>query len=183
VGVSLKRAVFLDRDGVINKAIVREGRPHPPASVGETVLAEGAEESLARLRQRGFMLVLITNQPDVGRGMASRESVEEIHRFLFSKLALDDIFVCYHDDKDNCACRKPEPGLILEAATKYSIDIARSYLIGDRWRDIEAGNTAGCRTVFIDHRYNERGPATEPDIRVQSLCEATDRIVEEVKEN
>lgn len=178
MGVALKRAVFLDRDGVINQAIVRDGKPYPPARLGETVLVEHAEQSLARLKQSGFMLVVITNQPDVGRGTASRQNVEEIHRFLSSKLPLDDIFVCYHDDKDNCTCRKPQPGLLLQAAEKHGIDLAGSYLIGDRWRDIAAGSNAGCTTVFIDHRYNERGPGTEPDIRVYSLSEAADRILE-----
>lgn len=183
MGVHLKRAVFLDRDGVINEAIVRDGKPYPPVNVNETVLVKAAEASLARLKQRGFSLFVVTNQPDVNRGTASKENVEEIHRLLSAKLPLDDFFVCYHDDKDNCSCRKPQPGLLLAAARKYRIDLARSYLIGDRWRDIAAGLAAGCRTVYIDHRYNERGPGTEPDIYVRSLSEAVDRILEEVKSN
>lgn len=177
----MRRAVFLDRDGVINAAIVRDGRPYPPANIAETVLADRAEISLGRLRERGFLLIVVTNQPDVRRGTMSRERVDEIHRFLAGKLPLDDFFVCYHDDQDQCACRKPQPGLLLEAARKYQIEVAQSYVIGDRWRDIGAGTAAGCRTIFIDHGYNERGPEPLPDIRVYALAEAVERILEEVE--
>lgn len=179
----MTRAVFLDRDGVINEAIVRDGKPYPPASVGETVITEGAEEALKRLKDRGFLLIVVTNQPDVRRGTTRQDAAEAIHVFLSRELPLDDVFVCYHDELDRCACRKPRPGLILDAAVKYGIDLAGSYLIGDRWRDVEAGAAAGCRTILIDHRYNERSPDTEPQIRVRSLREAVDRILEEVKGN
>lgn len=183
MGIDLRRAVFLDRDGVINEAIVRDGKPYPPASAAETVLGDKAEESLGRLKEAGFLLVVVTNQPDVGRGAMKRETVEEINGMLAERLPIDCFSVCYHSDEDRCACRKPMPGLIVQAAGKLSIDVAASYLVGDRWRDIAAGVAAGCKTVFIDHRYNERGPDTEPDIRVRSLSEAVDRILEEVKSN
>jgi transaldolase len=176
-----RRAVFLDRDGVINAAIIREGRPYPASSVAETVLVDGAETSLARLRDRGFLLIVVTNQPDVRRGALTREKVGEIHRYLAAKLPLDDVFVCGHDDEDHCTCRKPKPGLLVEAAGKYGIDLAKSYMVGDRWRDIEAGSAAGCRTIFIDHGYNERDPETPPDIRVCALPEAVDRIIQELE--
>jgi len=175
------RAVFLDRDGVINAAIVRDGKPYTPGSVTETVLVENVETSLARLKERGFLLIVVTNQPDVRRGTMSSEKVDEIHRFLAAILPLDDFFACYHDDEDRCTCRKPQPGLLLEAARKYQIEVARSYLIGDRWRDIGAGHAAGCRTIFIDHGYNERDPEPLPDMRVYTLAEAVDRILEEVE--
>lgn len=160
---------------------MRDGKPYPPASIDEVVLADDAEESLRRLRENGFVLLVVTNQPDVKRGMSSEKTVEEIHRFLIAKLPLDGIFACFHDDKDNCACRKPKPGLILDAAATWDVDLGRSYLVGDRWRDIEAGAAAGCRTVLIDHSYNERGPEIEPDIRARSLRKAIDRILDEVK--
>jgi D-glycero-D-manno-heptose 1,7-bisphosphate phosphatase len=181
LGKMARRAVFLDRDGVINAAIVRDGKPYPAESVAETVLVKRAETLLERLRERGFLLIVVTNQPDVRRGTLSREKVQEIHRFLAAKLPLDDFFVCYHDDEDHCACRKPLPGLLFEAGERHGIDMARSYLIGDRWRDIGAGRAAGCRTIFIDHGYNERGPEALPDIRVYTLSEAVDRILEEVE--
>ena len=176
-----RQAVFLDRDGVINEAIVREGKPYPPASISETVLVDGAESSLDRLKKHGLLLIVVTNQPDVRRGRTSRESVDEIHRYLARNLPIDDFFVCWHDDEDGCSCRKPKPGLLLEAAKQYEIDLARSYLVGDRWRDIEAGAAAGCKTILIDHGYKERLPEKLPEHCVHTLPEAVDRILEEVE--
>ena len=174
-----ERAVFLDRDGVINEAVIRNGKPYPPTSVHETVIVPEAEFSLARLKQQGFLLLVVTNQPDVRRGTTSKENVGEIHRFLADRLPLDDFFVCYHDDRDGCNCRKPLPGLLFQAAAEYDIDTKRSYLVGDRWRDIEAGTAGGCRTIFIDHQYNEKGPRTEADVKVTSLAQAVDWILKE----
>lgn len=170
-------AVFLDRDGVLNEAIVRDGKPYPPADVSETVMAPRAAELLVRLRAAGFLLLVVTNQPDVGRGKVTRESVEAIHAHLSATLPLDGIFVCYHDDRDHCACRKPKPGLLLDAAREHDVDLSASYMIGDRWRDVTAGRSAGCRTVFIDHGYNEGVSGIAPDIHVRSLAEAVERIL------
>ncbi len=136
-----------------------------------------AFEALQRLKRRGFLLIVVSNQPDVRRGTTPRHTVEEIHAWLAAQLPLDDVFVCYHDDADACACRKPLPGLIFEAVAKYGIDTNVSYLIGDRWRDIDAGAAAGCRTIFIDRRYNERSPASAQDATVSSLPEAVDWII------
>ncbi len=174
-----RRAIFLDRDGVINESIMREAKPYPPRNAQETVLVREAGEALGRLRERGFLLLVVTNQPDVRRGTTSRDAVEEIHRFLSSQLPLDDFFVCYHDEGDNCTCRKPLPGLVLQGAEKYGVDVSRSYLVGDRWRDIDAGTAAGCRTILIDRRYNERSPRVAPDVIVSSLGEAADWILKE----
>ncbi len=177
-----RRAVFLDRDGVINQPIVREGRPYPPATRQETVIVSDAEHSLIHLRERGYLVIVVTNQPDVRRGTASRSDVEAIHKLLSEKLPIDDFFVCYHDDQDNCRCRKPLPGLLLGAAAKYGIDLPSSYLVGDRWRDIDAGAAAGCRTILIDRGYNERSPAFTPNMKVLSLAEAADWILEQEME-
>jgi len=178
-----QRAVFLDRDGVINQAIVREGKPYPPSNAAETVIFSDAAEALALLKKIGFLLVVVTNQPDVRRGTATREQVEEIHRFLSERLPLDDFFACYHDDQDRCNCRKPLPGLLFEAAHQYDIDVKHSYLVGDRWRDIEAGSAAGCKTIFIDRRYNERSATVEPEAKVSSLRDAAHWIVKQEAEN
>jgi D-glycero-D-manno-heptose 1,7-bisphosphate phosphatase len=172
-----KRAVFLDRDGVINEAIIRDGKPYPPAGVHETVIVPDAQLSLSRLKQHGFLLIVVTNQPDVARRSVSQGVVEGIHRFLSSHLPVDDFFVCFHDDKDKCDCRKPLPGLLLSAAAKYRLDVKGCYLIGDRWRDIDAGVAAGCRTVLIDYHYNEQSAASRPDVSVSSLSEAVDWII------
>lgn len=171
------RAIFLDRDGVINEAIIRDGKPYPPAGASQVRIVAQAEESLTRLKEHGFLLIVVTNQPDVRRGSATKKDVEEIHKFLAERLPLDDFFVCYHDDRDACSCRKPQPGLMFEAAARYGIAVESSYLIGDRWRDIDAGAAAGCHTVFIDHGYNERAPASAPEVSLLSLEQAVDWII------
>jgi D-sedoheptulose 7-phosphate isomerase len=162
-------AVFLDRDGVLNRAVVRDGKPFE-------LLPEVAS-SLLDLKAHGFALFVITNQPDVARGTQMRAAVEAIHRALASSLPIDDIFVCYHDDADHCACRKPLPGLLFEAQRKHNIDLSRSFFVGDRWRDIDAGHAAGCKTVLIDYGYRERKPAQPPEATVRSLREAAEWIL------
>lgn len=166
------RAVFLDRDGVLNRPVLRNGKPHPPADLSELEILPGVPEGLDRLKALGFLLIVVTNQPDVRRGVQSRETVEAIHRMLRAHLPLDDIFTCYHDDPDHCLCRKPQPGMILEAARKHSLDLSRSFLVGDRWRDIEAGTAAGCRTVWIDCGYQERPPQVPAAVAVTSFPNA-----------
>ena len=166
------RAVFFDRDGTLNEAIVREGRPFPPESQDELRILADAPAALSRLKQAGFLIIVVTNQPDVARGGQSRGAVESIHAALAAELPIDDFLVCWHDDGDGCACRKPKPGLLLEAAARHEIDLRASFLVGDRWRDINAGAAAGCRTILIDRRYRERGPSVEPDFRALSLDEA-----------
>ena len=175
-----RAAVFLDRDGVINRAVVRDGKPFPPSGVDDFELLPEVASSLAALKAHGFALYVITNQPDVSRGTQTREAIENIHQTLLSSLPIDDIFVCYHDDKDRCACRKPLPGLLLEARSKHNIDLAHSFVVGDRWRDIDAGHNAGCKTVLIDYGYRERAPARPPEAIVRSLREAADWIISSV---
>ncbi len=171
-----RRAVFLDRDGVINRAVVRDGKPYPPASTDEVEVLPGVADGLRRLKAAGYVLIVVTNQPDVARGRQTREAVEAIHARLAAALPVDDFRVCYHDDKDDCACRKPKPGMIAAAARDHGVDLASSVMVGDRWRDVEAGRRAGCRTVFIDYGYSEPSPA-RPDAVVRSLAEAADYIL------
>jgi len=173
-----RRAVFLDRDGVLNRVILRNGKPYSPASVGELEVAPGAKNALESLRKKGYKLLVVTNQPDISRGIARRETVDEINRMLASVLPLDDIFVCEHSDADLCDCRKPKPGLLQEAARRHNIDLASSFMVGDRWRDVEAGQNAGCRTILIENDYEERPPVRPPDARVPSLTEAADWILQ-----
>jgi D-glycero-D-manno-heptose 1,7-bisphosphate phosphatase len=177
VGVgTVRRAVFLDRDGVLNVAVVREGKPYPPASASEVALVEGAAEVLQRLKDLGFLLLVATNQPDVARGTQTEAELEAIHGVLRSSLPVDDIFVCPHTG-DGCGCRKPKPGLLLEGMARYGLDPALCYMIGDRWRDMDAAEAAGVRGVWIDCGYLERGPENPPAARVKSLREAVDWIV------
>ncbi|MGA2183331.1 MAG: transaldolase [Bryobacteraceae bacterium] len=154
-----RKAVFLDRDGVLNRAMVRDGRPHPPANLDDLELLPGVISACALLRASGYLLILVTNQPDVARGKQTMAGVGAMNRVLVRKLRLDGCEVCPHDDADGCACRKPAPGLLTMAAGAFDIDLAGSFIVGDRWRDIEAGQRAGCRTIFIDRGYRERRPA------------------------
>lgn len=172
----MRRCVFLDRDGVLNRAIVRDGLPYPPANLSEFELLSDAAEACAALKSAGFLLVVVTNQPDVARGTQKRETVEQLNRALASEIPVDDIRVCYHDGKDACHCRKPRPGLLVDAARDLDIDLSRSYMIGDRWKDIEAGSRAGCTTVFIDRGYAEKQPEA-PDYCAGSLLEGAEWIL------
>jgi D-glycero-D-manno-heptose 1,7-bisphosphate phosphatase len=173
-----RRAVFLDRDGVLNRALVRDGRAYPPSSLAEFEILPGVAEACAKLKQAGFLLVVATNQPDVGRGMMSREVVESLHAHLSRALPLDRIEVCYHagHGASDCDCRKPRPGMLLRAARELNIDLPRSFMVGDRWRDVDCGHAAGCTTFLVDYSYGEplRQP---PDHRVKSLAEAADVIL------
>ena len=170
------RAVFLDRDGVINRAFVRDGKPFPPNSLAELELLPGTGEAIGLLKKAGFLIIVVTNQPDVGAGRQMREVVEALHARLMAELPIDTIRVCYHIEQDGCACRKPKPGMLLEAATEYDIDLARSYLVGDRWRDIGAGQAAGCRSFFIDYGYLEKKPE-KLYVPVKSLLDAANEIL------
>ena len=181
MGVGALRAVFLDRDGVLNRAVVRDGKPSPPAGLDELEILPDVPEALAILKAEGFLLLVVTNQPDVARGTQQRSVVESIHEALRAALPIDDFFVCYHDDGDDCACRKPKPGLLLQAADKYGLDLKLCYLIGDRWRDIEAGQAVGCNTIWIERGYGERGPSHPPAELVRSCLEAARWIKSKIK--
>lgn len=170
-------AVFLDRDGVLNEAIVRDGVPYPPKSLNEVIVTTGAEAALRRLKNAGFLLLVVTNQPDIGRGQASFDEVNAINSHLASQLPLDDFFICPHDGADACDCRKPKPGLLEAGARKYDVDLTRSFMIGDRWRDVDAGHAAGCSTVWIDYGYRERASSHPPEKIVRSLPDAVDWIL------
>jgi D-sedoheptulose 7-phosphate isomerase len=172
-----RRAVFLDRDGVINRAFVRDGKPLAPPTLQELEVLPGVPEALRELKSHGYTLIVVTNQPDVGRGKQTRAGLDAMHQSLSASLPIDDILVCPHTDEDDCDCRKPLPGMLREAAQKHNIDLAASFMVGDRWRDIEAGYNAGCKTILIDYGYSERPPDRAPDLRVGSLREAADWII------
>lgn len=160
-------AIFLDRDGVINEVVLKEGRPYPPSSLRELRLCQGVSETLATLKEMGFRLIVVTNQPDVARGTTLRSTVEEIHDHLQRTLPLDAIFTSYEDGDH--PHRKPNPGMLLEAAETYGLDLTASWMIGDRWKDIEAGRRAGCRTVFINRNYVEKTPDPPAHLTIGEL--------------
>lgn len=173
----MTRAVFLDRDGVLNDAFVRDGKAYSPNTITEMIIP-GAAPELRALRRHGFRLILVTNQPDIARGKITRETVDAMNAYLSRRIPLDAIEVCEHDDADNCGCRKPEPGMLLRAAERDGIALAESFMVGDRERDIEAGRRAGCRTVLIGDGYGERFKS-EPDVTVDSLAAAVKWMLEQ----
>jgi D-glycero-D-manno-heptose 1,7-bisphosphate phosphatase len=172
-----RQAVFLDRDGVLNRTYLHpDGKTHPPASPEELEILPGVPEACAALRRAGYLLIVVTNQPDVGRGTQRREVVEAIHEKLLEHLPLQEIRVCYHDNQDNCACRKPKPGLLLAASLARGIDLSQSFMVGDRWIDIEAGRNAGCKTVLLGAMPPEAA-RRKPDMQAASLLEAAQWIL------
>lgn len=171
-GALVNRAVFLDRDGVINQVLLRDGRPYSPASLAELKFLPGVHEAIGALHQAGFRLIVVTNQPDVAKGRQPRDVVEAMNDRILRVLPIDDIKVCYHDDRDGCQCRKPKPGMLLEAARQWSVELGKSFVIGDRWRDVEAGKAVGCKTILIESGYAEK-KAEKPDAVVHSLLEAS----------
>jgi D-glycero-D-manno-heptose 1,7-bisphosphate phosphatase len=176
----VRRAVFLDRDGVINANLERDGRPVAPTSLTEFRLLPGIEDAVRRLKEHGYLVIVITNQPDVANRLTERATVDAMHDIVRARLLIDDIKICFHNDTAGCDCRKPKPGLILAAAAEYGIDLARSYMVGDRWRDVAAGRAAGCFTIFVDYGYKQDGP-NFPDLVVKSLPEAAASILSREK--
>ena len=173
------KAVFLDRDGVLTQVVLNSGKPLPPASLKDVVIPADVAAGLKRLKQAGFLLIVVTNQPDVARHQTSLDVVTQINQYLRESLPLDDIFVCYHDDAHLCLCRKPKPGLLLEAAKRYQIDLSKSFMIGDRWKDIEAGQQAGCKTIWMKSAYHEPMPLTA-NHTASSFADATQWIIEQL---
>jgi D-glycero-D-manno-heptose 1,7-bisphosphate phosphatase len=170
--------VFLDRDGVLNHSPVQGGKPVSPRGVDDLEILPGVPEACEQLRAAGFMLIVVTNQPEIARGTLTREAVDALNELLLSRLPLDEIVICPHDDADGCECRKPKPGMLLDAARRHGIDLRKSYLVGDRWRDIGAGQAVGVRSVFIDRGYDERRPQS-PEAIVSDLTDATVWILED----
>ncbi|MFI5266651.1 MAG: D-glycero-alpha-D-manno-heptose-1,7-bisphosphate 7-phosphatase [Chloroflexota bacterium] len=176
---AVARAVFLDRDGVLNQVVFRNGLQGSPRTLNELVIAPEARAALARLKEAGFLLICVTNQPEVPRGLLSRQALEDINSAVRTALPLDDLLVCCHQDNDGCECRKPKPGLLFQSAREHGIDLSSSFMVGDRWRDVEAGATAGCRTLLLENDYDDRTPSTPPDATVQTLTAAVDWILDQ----
>ena len=172
----MQRAIFLDRDGVLNHADVRKGKPYAPTIFKDFNILPGVYETLSSLKKIGFSLAVITNQPDVGNGRVRKEVVQKMNDHLKMILPIDLIKVCYHAQTYNCNCRKPKPAMILEAAAELPAILTESYMIGDRAGDISAGKAAGCTTILIDKNYTEK-LIDKPNFRVPSLEAAANIII------
>lgn len=165
-----RRAVFLDRDGVLNHAVYVDGKSYPPADAESLRLCPGAAEAVARLKAAGYLCICVTNQPDVARGTRTRENVAAMNDKVQGLLKLDDVYVCLHDNADNCDCRKPKPGMLAAAAAKWSIDPAASWMVGDRLSDVAAGKAFGCRTILLV-------PEGRADHAAGNVCRSLDEVV------
>jgi D-glycero-D-manno-heptose 1,7-bisphosphate phosphatase len=168
-----RAAVFLDRDGTLNRAFVRDGVSHPPMLTSELEILPGVEDGLDLLSREGFALIVVTNQPDVARGALPMQMAEEINALVRARLPLiDALLCCYHDDVHACDCRKPKPGMLLRAAEQFQLDLRRSFMIGDSWRDTAAGRQAGCFTIELEGAPSRPHSASAPDQWAQSLLDA-----------
>ena len=172
----MRRAVFLDRDGTLNWNDVKDGKPVGPTRLDDFCILPGVSEALECFHAAGLLNIVITNQPALAGESRAANMVREMHEYLVSELPIDDIFVCTHMERDGCDCRKPRPGLLRAAAVKWDIDLSHSVMVGDRWRDIDAGHAAGCLTVHIDHGYTGEKRAQGADLTVSSLSEAIDFV-------
>ncbi len=171
-----RKAVFLDRDGVINQTIFRNGKARAPDHLHEFEFFPGVKEAVNLLKDAGYLTIVVTNQPDVARGWQTKEVVDSMNALVIRELGVDDLKVCFHDTGSGCECRKPRPGMLLTSAHEWDIDLALSYMIGDRMGDIEAGNSAGCTSILVgpgDHAYGQIRPAEN----VNSLLEAANWIL------
>lgn len=171
--VSRRRAVFLDRDGVLNEPSVRNGRSYAPRRIEDFKIYDEAPQAISRIRNLGFLTVLVTNQKDIGAGLMAEEQLAKMHAELTRHITLDAIKIC--TCVDECPCYKPNPGMLTEAADELGVDLAHSIIIGDRWRDVGAGKRAGCTTIFIDRGYDEL-LRDKPDFTVRDVSEAADLI-------
>jgi D-glycero-D-manno-heptose 1,7-bisphosphate phosphatase len=166
----MARAIFLDRDGVINSAIVRKGVPYAPINLEEFVILPGVLDALVILKKLHFKLIVVTNQPDIKTGMQKIDTLNKMHQIIYDSLPIDKIMTCFHTDDDKCYCRKPKPGMLIDSAKMFQVNLKDSWMVGDRWRDIFAGQAAGCSCCYIDYNYKETKPKM-PYLRQPSLIE------------
>ena len=171
----MRKCVFLDRDGVLNYTKVENGKPFAPTSFADFKLYENINGPLESLKKMNFLLFVVTNQPDVGNQKVARGEVEAMHDYLLARTPVDAVFACFHSQDEDCSCRKPEPGMLYAAAFQYFVMPSLSYIVGDRYSDIVAGNKFGCQSILIDRSYKECRLAT-PWRKVGSLLEAVKEI-------
>ena len=166
----MEKAVFFDRDGVLNSAIVRNGKPFSPTSLSEFRIEYGAGKVIEKLKEMNFLTFIISNQPEIARGNLSIQNVLKMNSLLEQRFGITKSYFCPHDDFDNCECRKPKPGMLIQAALEFDLDLTKCFLVGDRWKDIEAGKAAGCKSILLDRGYDEPLPS-KPYFRISALVQ------------
>lgn len=174
--MSKRKAIFLDRDGVINRSILQGGKPYAPRTLADFQLLPRVQEAVFDLAAAEYLIFVATNQPDIGNGLVEESMVHAMHEKLLKTLPITKIYMCPHAQQAGCACRKPKPSMLLAARDEYGVDMENSFMIGDRYSDICAGNSAGCQTIFIDYDYVET-PDFDGTMRVKSLFEARSYIL------
>jgi D-glycero-D-manno-heptose 1,7-bisphosphate phosphatase len=167
----MNSGVFLDRDGVVNKIILKERRPYSPRKLDQLEILDGVRDAVKILKKLGFKVVVVTNQPEISRGLITEDLIMEMHNKISEETGIESFYFCRHDDFHDCECRKPKTGMLLRAAVELDLDFNQSYLVGDRWKDIQAGQKVGCKCYFIDNNYDEPRPIF-PFRTVKSLYEA-----------
>jgi D-glycero-D-manno-heptose 1,7-bisphosphate phosphatase len=146
----MKQGIFFERDGILNDVRIERQHQVSPLTLEDFRVNEAIAPLLGKLKAGGFLLIATTNQPGLSRGYQSRRELDRMHALLLQKLAIDDILVCPHDQTDHCTCHKPKPGLFVEAAFKWHLDLDRSYVVSEKWQDAEAARTVGCTSLLLD---------------------------------
>ena len=176
----MRPAVFLDRDGVVNAVKLKNRKPYPPSNLDELIVLDGVRESVEKFELNGLTVVVVTNQPDITNGHTTFKIVKEIHQRIAQLTGLRYFYVCHHNSEAQCLCRKPKPGLLTNAASDLKLDLKNSFMVGDRWSDITAGQSVGCKNFFVNNAYLEPKP-TLPFIEVESLMQASDYILGDIQ--
>ena len=171
----MKLGVFIERDGVLNKVRVERQQQVGPLTLEEFKVNQSAVPLLKKLKAAGFIVVVTTNQPGLSRGDLSRREMDRMHDFLRRALPVDDIFVCPHDEADRCPCRKPKPGLLIEARFKWQLDMDRSFVVSDKWQDAEAARSAGCTSLLLESPWIGR---SHHDFVLPDFAAVTNKILQ-----
>ena len=174
MNVSINKAIFLDRDGVINEVIFRgSNKPIAPWSLKDVILIPGIKNPIDKLCNMGFLLFVVSSQPDISKGHLKLHTVKKMNEIILDKFPIKEVSICPHEDRHNCLCRKPKPGMLIDLSKKWAVDLNSSFLIGDNWKDIYAGKAAGCKTILLDRQYNS---SVEADFHINDLSEAVSII-------
>jgi len=176
----MNKAVFLDRDGVINKAIIKNGKIYSPMNLSEFVFVQNIAEQINKIKDAGYYIIVVTNQPEIARGSMDICELNKMTKNIRDNLPVNQVLICPHDDADNCSCRKPKPGMLFDAAKKHEVDLTQSFLVGDGWKDMGAAKNAGCMGILIDTFYNKDVSCFR---RVKNMNEALKIILNEEEKN